>query len=988
MAVMADWGTAAYSGRNAYPRTQETLYEQQYYASEQSSSSQSYDQGGYTTQSSGYDAYPHSIASGSNGSHHYDDYSAYKPHSVQSSGSHSSRVGYQDGYKNGYNTSYEGEQRDDAYHSNPSSSTGAQNQNMAGFGARKLMEKNRQRVEQAQEYEQRQRQRQYEKEQQRLREEQAAWEEEQRAYYESQARQQQQQQQQQRSAYHEDARHPQPFHHHGGADAQKSTSSRQHERRSRAAQEWYEQEEWHQRQEAGNYSHADYGASPSAPEPVLQERIPGTDSAEANGVAATSRKPAVTAKPVSRHIRTDTGQSSLDGLAYDRAEAEPPSGEGEFAVFTGSAAANKSPALSLLRQGNNVRETIYEDDFEEGDEELAVNLARYTQYEGATDADEEKVATPWSGARKSLFRATTYEPLPKARCADCGESFNFEELAEHACEQASLPGTPTLSLTPLQPLHSLPEEHSLKASRSGSPFLDRYEEIHGKKSPARSPLLGHLGGPTRSASTDDRSRSRERGRMGLGLNIGDEMTRSQTSPMGSPLSEMAKKQQKSSSNDSALTLQSTTTSSELRKRIEAQREAKLKNAFAASLSDSPTNAFKQIELEKSGATEKSRAAAAFSRAQLAAPHRNLSNSSNSSAGTQASSLLAPGSSAVSLAITPSSTLDCFSDYAKGSSPPRKDLLSPKSAQEAWDRMNATEKSASVKESRKQRGTPTPTGTGSGQRSPLTPSLKSLSSPRPGRSPRNKDIDLGGIENLLKDLETSDIAPISSRSGSGTLNTTATRRPPPSPLKLASSQKKSPSGTRKPQRPTKFCCVCLCPLSSSKTRVVEKDGKYFCADDYKQLYLPKCTKCRQPVEKDAVKSRDGALKGVFHRSCFCCFKCDTRFDDGIFYVFENAPYCFEHYSALAGTQCASCNLGIEGTCRQTENGERYHPHCLTCQFENVKTGEFCQDILDDFYTIAGRRLCEHHAITVQKMLDKSGRKKAKAEKRRTMLTKLV
>lgn len=736
-------------------------------------------------------------------------------------------------------------------------------------------------------------------------------------------------------------------------------------RRSKAAKEWYNEDESHPRREAP-------GRRPQQQHPAASQH----------------------------HNRTDTGLSSIAGeLPYDRYEeaaraaVEPYKAKAES---TAPVQVGPSPTLSLAHRPA-VRETIYEDDFEEADEELAVNLSRYTQYEGATDADYDDNSGPWAGARKSLFRSTTDEPLPTARCADCGESFSFEDLADHACEQASLPGTPTagtptMSLTPVKTLVPLPEgeelpsgdEHMHTRARAGSPFLDRYEEIHGKKSPQRSPLMGHFGGPTRSASTDERSGSRERGRLGLGLNMGDEMQRSQTSPIGSPLSDMGKTQRERAQQPPS---QASTTSSDLRKRIEAQREAKRKNSGVSPIVHSPVDGrFAHLDAAPSQllSTQSS---------NTRTTPRKMSASSSSSAGTQASSLLAPGSSPVSLALTPSSTVDGLSDIASHpSSPPRKDLLSPKSAQVAWDGLNAAEKSACISEVHKMRGTSPTRSTRSGSKSPVVaalPTLKSSSiSPRIGsrRSPRSRDIDLGGIEDLLKDLETTD----------GVKSGLSSRRQAPAPLKLAASAdraKTSSSSTsldapRRRVRTTRLCCVCMCSLSSSKGRFVEKDGKYFCAEDYKQLYLPKCTKCRQPVEKDAVKSRDGALKGVFHRSCFCCFHCDARFEDGIFYIFENAPYCFSHYSNLAGTQCASCSHGIEGICRQTENGERYHPHCLTCQFENVKTKEFCQDILDDFYIIGGRRLCEQHAHSVQTMLDKAGQKKARAEKRRTMLRHLV
>lgn len=42
--------------------------------------------------------------------------------------------------------------------------------------------------------------------------------------------------------------------------------------------------------------------------------------------------------------------------------------------------------------------------------------------------------------------------------------------------------------------------------------------------------------------------------------------------------------------------------------------------------------------------------------------------------------------------------------------------------------------------------------------------------------------------------------------------------------------------------------------------VERDGQSFCNECYAQLYLPKCRKCRLPIEDKAIGSGDGKVKG--------------------------------------------------------------------------------------------------------------------------------
>lgn len=156
---------------------------------------------------------------------------------------------------------------------------------------------------------------------------------------------------------------------------------------------------------------------------------------------------------------------------------------------------------------------------------------------------------------------------------------------------------------------------------------------------------------------------------------------------------------------------------------------------------------------------------------------------------------------------------------------------------------------------------------------------------------------------------------------------------------------------------KLCSVCLKAFEKGQP-MVQRDGKILCIDDYAELYLEKCRKCNEAVRTVGVRSRDGALPGLFHRECFSCLECHAAFDDGAFYVFDRAPYCRTHYHRLNRTQCASCQDGIEGQCRQlNETGERFHIHCLTCQFDDGR--EFCKDLLGDYYVHAGKRLCQWH-----------------------------
>ena len=96
-----------------------------------------------------------------------------------------------------------------------------------------------------------------------------------------------------------------------------------------------------------------------------------------------------------------------------------------------------------------------------------------------------------------------------------------------------------------------------------------------------------------------------------------------------------------------------------------------------------------------------------------------------------------------------------------------------------------------------------------------------------------------------------------------------------------------------QRRIKTCVKCGETVGGSK-RFVERDGIILCEKDWKKLYLPSCRRCSRPIEKSAVSSSDGQLKGKWHRACFTCTKCDQPFEGDSFYVHEGKPWCQYHY----------------------------------------------------------------------------------------------
>ncbi|KAI7899141.1 uncharacterized protein BX663DRAFT_518741 [Cokeromyces recurvatus] len=150
-----------------------------------------------------------------------------------------------------------------------------------------------------------------------------------------------------------------------------------------------------------------------------------------------------------------------------------------------------------------------------------------------------------------------------------------------------------------------------------------------------------------------------------------------------------------------------------------------------------------------------------------------------------------------------------------------------------------------------------------------------------------------------------------------------------------------------------CYYCHKAVDPITTGVQERKGKIYCQTDYNQLFLPSCEYCHHAVQKEAVVSTDGKLKGSWHTYCFKCQMCgipllssenkqqqqqqqQQQQKQYQFYVYNNAPYCQLDYHKLNKSLCHGCSLPIEGYCAQTvNNGWRFHPDCVLYFFLKKK-----------------------------------------------------
>ncbi|KAF2259304.1 hypothetical protein CC78DRAFT_74257 [Lojkania enalia] len=142
----------------------------------------------------------------------------------------------------------------------------------------------------------------------------------------------------------------------------------------------------------------------------------------------------------------------------------------------------------------------------------------------------------------------------------------------------------------------------------------------------------------------------------------------------------------------------------------------------------------------------------------------------------------------------------------------------------------------------------------------------------------------------------------------------------------------------------------------------------------------CRGCGEAIIGKSVKDSSGRLTGRYHKECFVCKTCRSPFPSADFYVFDNSPYCEQHYHKLNGSLCKSCNRGIEGQYLETDQRQKFHPRCFTCLT--------CRVVLrDDYYEVGGKVYCERHAYHASQqnnMLGPGGNRSRNLQKRTTRL----
>ncbi|KAL0946731.1 hypothetical protein HGRIS_012910 [Hohenbuehelia grisea] len=225
-----------------------------------------------------------------------------------------------------------------------------------------------------------------------------------------------------------------------------------------------------------------------------------------------------------------------------------------------------------------------------------------------------------------------------------------------------------------------------------------------------------------------------------------------------------------------------------------------------------------------------------------------------------------------------------------------------------------------------------------------------------------DGEMAHRENERPDASSSDPHRSRTLPGSSRHSPDSRQKGPPSPVVRSrtspSSQKSDSVGKAGSSRRVKDCVRCDKRVEDGRWVAVDGGGA-LCERCWKNMYLPKCRRCDLPIEKAAVSSSDGQLKGKYHKECFNCHTCHKPFPDKTFYVFDGRPYCAYHYHEANDSLCAAARCGqpIEGPCAVSHSGDRYHPEHFLCEFDGYPA---CKERLAEYWEVDGRMLCERHA----------------------------
>jgi len=124
----------------------------------------------------------------------------------------------------------------------------------------------------------------------------------------------------------------------------------------------------------------------------------------------------------------------------------------------------------------------------------------------------------------------------------------------------------------------------------------------------------------------------------------------------------------------------------------------------------------------------------------------------------------------------------------------------------------------------------------------------------------------------------------------------------------------------------------CGENLSGKPFVEKDGEFYCEEDYYNSFNPRCGHCNEIIKGEYIT----ALNKSWHPDHFVCAVCSKPFEGSQFRKHDDKPYCDEHYAELFKVECATCGKNIVGQVFEAL-GKKYHLDCFVCAEGNHQIG---------------------------------------------------
>ena len=95
----------------------------------------------------------------------------------------------------------------------------------------------------------------------------------------------------------------------------------------------------------------------------------------------------------------------------------------------------------------------------------------------------------------------------------------------------------------------------------------------------------------------------------------------------------------------------------------------------------------------------------------------------------------------------------------------------------------------------------------------------------------------------------------------------------------------------------------------------------------------CRGCHNQIlpEEKKIYDKNGDLSGKWHKSCFTCTICSTKFSRNTpCYIHNDSPYCETHFFEVTGLICFCCTEKIlDDTCLDVPGLGKAHIGCFTC-----------------------------------------------------------